>query len=83
MSAFSDEQIFVVGLTCPRIAETGRVPDTDKAVNLTIDVFMSAESVVTAFDRGDVLIDEISLRSVDVEPVVVDVRPRDIFHRKP
>ena len=78
----ADEDIPVMCLTGAGIAQSCGVADAGKAVNPTVCIFVSTEPVVSALDRGNVLEDQVSLCSMHVVSIVIDVRASDVPHRE-
>ena len=81
--AVFDEDVLVMRLAGPGVTKSGGIADAGKTVDVTIYILMGAESVVAAFNGSDVFVDQVSLGTVDIKSVVVDMGAGNVFDREP
>ncbi len=73
-----DEDIIVTRFAAPGVADTGPVADRNKTIDTVLRGLVGADAVVAAFNRPDILKNDVATISVNVESIILGVRGRDI-----
>jgi len=77
-NAVGDEEIVVTRLTAAGVTDARAIADRSETVDTVLRGLVRTDAVVAAFDRSDVLKNDVATISVDIEAVVLEMRGRQI-----